>query len=75
VKSNYSVATFLIKLFLKKIPSELNIIFQEFRRTQTDVDILHDFFDISRYIKRSRGGNSKRKLEERQEVIFSKIFG
>ena len=67
----------LIKLFLKKKnPSELEIMFQELRRIQTDVHIFHDFFfRISRYVKKSCGGNSKRKLEERLEVIFSKIFG
>jgi len=34
----------LIKLFFKKNPSEMNIMFQELRRIQTDVDILQDFF-------------------------------
>jgi len=36
--------------------------FQEFRRTQTDVDILHDVFDISRYIKKTLW----RKLEKKK---------
>jgi hypothetical protein len=50
--------------------------FQEFRRAQTYLDILYDFLDISRYIKKkSCGGNAKRNLEEMQEVIFAKIFG
>jgi hypothetical protein len=39
------------------------------------MEIFHDFLDISRYIKKSCRESSKRKLEERQEEIFSKIFG
>jgi len=51
-------------------------VFQEFRKTQTDVDIFHYFFFIFHVtLKKSCGRNSERKLEERQEVIFSKIFG
>jgi hypothetical protein len=34
-------------------------VFQEFRRTQTDVDILNDLLDISRYTKKVL----RRKLE------------
>jgi len=67
----------LIKLFLKKkIHQNWRLCFKSSGGFKlTCISSTTFFFRISRYVKKSCGGNSKRKLEERLEVIFSKIFG